>query len=145
VLSLHCCVCADRQASEQELLSSAQAPTCSDSSSGGGTLEGATVATAAGTRPARAVAAAAGREAMLAAENRDLVVRLTATHRKLKLLRSRSQQREALQDAKVMIMSALRFSCLTCDLPVVAAGSVGAAWLACRSPTGWQYHLRSLC
>jgi hypothetical protein len=38
---------------------------------------------------------------MLAAENRDLVVRLTATHRKLKLLRSRSQQREALQDARV--------------------------------------------
>jgi hypothetical protein len=42
---------------------------------------------------------------MLAAENRDLVVRLTATHRKLKLLRSRSQQREALQDAKVSLIS----------------------------------------
>lgn len=59
------------------------------------------MATAAGSRPARGAAAAAGREAMLAAENRDLVMRLTATHRKLKLLRSRGQQREALQDAKV--------------------------------------------
>jgi hypothetical protein len=76
-------------------------PACSTSSSGDSICEGATVATAAGTRPARGIAAAAGREAILAAENRDLVVRLTATHRKLKLLRSRSQQREALQDAKV--------------------------------------------
>lgn len=46
--------------------------------------------------------AAAGREAALAAENKDLVVRLTTTHRKLKLLRCRSQQREAMQEAKVL-------------------------------------------
>lgn len=45
--------------------------------------------------------AAAGREAALAAENKDLVVRLSSTHRKLKLLRSKSQQCEAMQDAKV--------------------------------------------
>jgi len=46
-------------------------------------------------------AAAASREAMLAAENRDLVARLAATHQKLKLLRSRSEQREAVQKAQV--------------------------------------------
>lgn len=44
---------------------------------------------------------AAGREAALAAENKDLVVRLSATHRKLKLLRSKGQQREAMQEAQV--------------------------------------------
>lgn len=48
-----------------------------------------------------AAAEAAGREAKLAAENRDLVERLAATHQKLKQLRAKSQQREAVQQAQV--------------------------------------------
>lgn len=46
-------------------------------------------------------AAAANREAKLAAENRDLVEKLAATHQKLKQIRAKSQQREAVQQAQV--------------------------------------------
>lgn len=46
-------------------------------------------------------AAAASREAKLAAENKDLVEKLAATHQKLKQLRARSQQRESVQQAQV--------------------------------------------
>ena len=50
-------------------------------------------------------AATARQEAKLAAENRDLVGKLAATHQKLKQLRARSQQREAVQQAQVRLLA----------------------------------------
>lgn len=56
-------------------------------------------------------AAAANREAKLAAENKDLVEKLAATHQKLKQIRAKSQQREAVQQAQVSALDRPR-SCL---------------------------------
>lgn len=90
---------------------------------------------------------------MLAAENRDLVVRLTATHRKLKLQRARSQQREALQDAKVRVHL---FCCcgnlllllvvlqLVLLLVACACSQLTLPWLLCLQICQLKKHVESL-
>lgn len=81
------CVCACRQPVTNGSASSPFAKAAAEGSASRASSSGA--------------AAAASREAKLAAENKDLVEKLAATHQKLKQLRARSQQRESVQQAQV--------------------------------------------
>jgi uncharacterized iron-regulated protein len=86
-----CPVC--RQPEQQQTVSTASCASPFEAAAGG--FERSKATSTAGA------CAAANREAKLAAENKDLVDKLTATHQKLKQLRAKSQQREAVQQAQV--------------------------------------------
>jgi hypothetical protein len=95
-LNVVCCVnvVSCRQPEQQQAVSSASCASPFAKAAAGGFDS---------SRALLPVGAAAGakREAKLAAENTDLVEKLAATHQKLRQLRAKGQQREAVQQAQV--------------------------------------------
>jgi hypothetical protein len=91
-----CCVAflSCRQPEQQQAVSTASCASPFAKAAAGGVDSSRAVSTV-------GAAAAANREAKLAAENKDLVEKLAATHQKLKQLRAKSHQREAVQQAQV--------------------------------------------
>lgn len=131
------CVCACRQPVTNGSASSPFAKAAAEGSASRASSSGA--------------AAAASREAKLAAENKDLVEKLAATHQKLKKLRARSQQREAVQQAQVreersssswgrdplgMLISPRAVMCALCAHAGVPAARAGGEHLTLCQP-GW--------